>query len=323
MKTGGSNYITINGSMECPAIGTYHLYPEIMSSNLEEMYEHGQRKVALMLWFAPLNFPAAHDNLWHHVVNGYGGVLCQQHQDNIVAILGLLNQIGFTSLHFRFAPQGNAMDSQWETWRAPQFNENWQFIDSVRNLIDANKGNLSVVFDLGVEHANERLNTSPTHALYCRRMWKLYTDAHGSSDSCGFSVLHGAGGLDPMLRTFRLAKLPFPACYCFDTYGYEYETLTSAALLIPQGSPVYIQETYYNDATSYSDIKRAVLDTGLNFQGIFQWQAVREGNDYFHNAAKLFSDCNPKKLNKVTFFNVRDFPDIYPRRFDNYLVEVS
>jgi len=300
MKTGGSNYITINGSMENPVIGTFHLHRETVASDLVAMYEHGQRKLALLLWFAPLNFPAAHEHLWHHVCDSFGGALYEQHRDNIVALLALIEQTGFNELHFRFGPQGKAMDREWAEWDATQFNENWQFVQSVSALVRAAQGNLKVVFDLGVEHANERINESPVHGLYCRRMWRLYTDENGPGDSCAFSIIHGGGGATRMIRLFKIANLPLPACYCFDSYGHEYASLVSAkAALLSKNEdlkPVYMLETNYNDLISCADIRRAVNETGLDFQGIFQWPKIR---DREHG----------------------DFPDVFPKRFDNYLVE--
>jgi hypothetical protein len=296
VKTGGSNYIIINGSMNNPVIGTYHLFPSVVASDLASMFEHGQRKIALFLWYAPVNFPAAQDNLWHHVCNSFGGVLCDQHQQNVVALLELIRQVGFNELHFRFGAQGRAKISEWSDWDGPQFRENWAFIDSVRNLVNGNSGSLPVVFDLATEHASEEIDDNPIHHRYCQQLWKLYTEKHGAADSCAFSILHGRAGLEPMLRWFKKAKTPAPAYYFFDSYGYEYQSLTSAAPLIPQGAPVCIEETYYNDATSFSDIKRAIDETGLNFQGVIQWPSIRNSQE-----------------------NV--FPDRFPRRFDNYLVE--
>jgi hypothetical protein len=299
MITGGSNYITIHGDMENPVIGTYHLFPGEVEANLNAMFEHGQRKIALVCWYAPLNFPAARDHRWHHVIDSFGGVMFEQHQQNVIDLLDLIERTGFNEIHFRFAAQGRAAVSQWPAWKGGQFTENWAFIDSVRNLVNDHTS-LKIIFDLALEHANEQIDTSAVHQLYCRRLWKLYSDAHGPDDSCAFSVIHGGSGLEPMLRRFRQGSLPMPACYCFDAYGFEYPALTSAASVLQAAGelskPVYIQETNYNDARSCADIRRAVGETGLNFKGIFQWPKVR--------------DRDPG-----------DFPDVFPRRFDNYLVE--
>jgi hypothetical protein len=303
MKTGGSNYIKINGDSETPVIGTYHDHAELVESNITEMFSPGgQRKIALLLWFAPLNFPAAREHLWHHVCDSFGGALCQQHQENVVSLLAVIAEAGFNELHFRFGPQGKAMDNEWSAWDAAQFNENWNLISSTRNIVDNHKLGLKVTFDLGVEHANERMDENAIHSLYCRRMWKLYTEAYGAADSCGFSILHGGSGLDSMLRLFKRARLPFPSSYCFDAYDAEYAALVSAAAVLglypgELVKPVYMLETNYNDATSCADIKRAVQETLLNFGGIIQWPKIRDRDPH-------------------------DFPDLFPRCYDNYLVDV-
>src|SRR6187549_1366033 len=78
MKTGGSNYITINGTMENPAIGTFHLFPEVVASDLRSMFEHGQRKISLFCWFMPITWPVE-NHQWHHSIDSSGGVMWDQH----------------------------------------------------------------------------------------------------------------------------------------------------------------------------------------------------------------------------------------------------
>jgi hypothetical protein len=301
MKTGGSNYVSINGLIsETPVIGTYHEHRDEVATQLREMFEHGQRKITLVLWFAPLTFPGVQGNRWGHVLNSYGGSLSEQHRQNVVELLALVKQTGYNQINFRFANTLTAHVSQWTEWQPAQFQENWAFVDSVRSLVVANT-DLPVIFDLGVEQANELLATSQLRQLYLRRTWRLYTDAHGPADCCGCSVLHGAHGLILMLRQFASVGLPYPGCYCFDAYLDIYRVLTGAAQALRNANeitkPVYIQETCYNDAGMCSEIKRAIVDTpDLNFKCIFQWPR----------------DCSR---------DPHDFPDVYPRRYDNYLVE--
>lgn len=301
MITGGSNYITVNGSMDNPVIGTYHLNADTVRSDLQQMFEHGQRKIAFLCWYGPLNFPAAKDHLWHHVVDSYGGEMCAQHQQNVIDLLAIAAQTGFNEVHFRFGAQGDAADRQWTEWKQPQFDENWAFIDSVRDLVVSNSSGLKVVFDLAVEHAWERINTSQIQRDYCLGLWQRYVAEHGPDDSCAFSMIHGGAGALAMIRLFQQNSLPFPAYYFLDVYGYEYRSLIGLASVLRNNgvitSPVVIQETFYNDALACSDIKRAVSEAGINFQGVFQWPKVRGLAD-------------------------GDFPDVFPRRFDNYLVEV-
>jgi hypothetical protein len=300
MITGGSNYIKINGSMENPVIGTYHLFRDVVESDLNAMFEHGQRKITLVCWYCPLNFPAAREHRWHHTVDSYGGVMFGQHQENVVELLALIERIGFNEIHFRFAAQGKAANGNWTEWKADQFNENWAFVDSVRDLV-ADNTSLPVVFDLALEHANMGLATDTLRQLYVRRKWRLYTEAHGPNDSCAFSIIHGGDGLLPMLTLFRQSGLPKPACYCVDSYDYAYLALSGVGRVLRDTGeitkPVYIQETNYNDAQTYADIKRAVAETELNFHGIFQWPKLRGREPQY-------------------------FPDVFPKRYDNFLVEL-
>jgi hypothetical protein len=302
MKTGGSNYITINGSMDSPVIGAYHLYPEVVASNLASMFEHGQRKITLLLWFGPVDF--AENHLWHHVCDSTGGTLCEQHQANLLALLQSIAAAGYNEVHLRFGAQGRALVRTWTSWRQAQFDENKAFILNTIALMEANKGSMPVIYDLGVEHAWEVWNTNPTHRTYCVQLWKAYLDAgHDPALSCAFSIIHGGAGLQPMLLRFQQRRLAFPGCYCVDAYDYEYQELTGIVPVLSQfgqeSKPVYLQETNYNDPISCADVRRAIADAPtLNFQCIFQWPEVR--------------DTPPGG----------GIPDIYPRRFDNYLVEL-
>jgi hypothetical protein len=87
---------------------------------------------------------------------------------------------------------------------------------------------------------------------------------------------------------------------CFDNYTTPGRVLTESAEVLreigEQDKPLYMQETFYNDAQAYSEIRDAVAQSGLNFQGIFQWPRERTRDPH-------------------------DFPDVFPKRFDNYLVE--
>ena len=104
-----------------------------------------------------------------------------------------------------------------------------------------------------------------------------------------------------MLTLFRESGLPKPACYCVDSYDYAYLALSGVGRVLRDigeiTKPVYIQETNYNDARTYADIKRAVAETELNFHGIFQWPKLRGREP-------------------------QDFPDVFPKRYDNFLVEL-
>lgn len=321
MKTGGSNYITINANMNSPAIGTYHLFPEKVAADLRRMYEHGQRKISLLCWYMPISWPVE-NHQWYHVIDCSGGVMFEQHQQNVISLINLIIETGFNQLHFRFGAQGDkAMVDRWLEWDAPQFNENWQFVNSVRNLVDANKGGLKVVFDLAAEHARMELGTNPHMQLYCRRMWKLYTEAHGPSDSCAYSIIHGATGLTKMLNVFKKVRprLPNPVCYCFDSYGHEYSALSESAPVLQAAGeiekPVYIQETNYNDAISYADIKRAVSETPINVDAIFQWPKVRDPDSPSSSPHDTYPRDYLTELQSP-------FLDMFCKRFDNYLVEL-
>lgn len=305
MKTGGSNYIAINGDFpHNPVVGRYHEFQTTAEAELRSMYEHGQRKVTFTIYYCPLNFPAAHDHLWGHVVDSQGGTLCDQHRANLTALLSLIQAIGYNELHLRFAAQGKARVSEWTEWEPAQFSENSDFVLGTCQLVEDGKGTLKVVYDLAMEHGREAWTTNAIHRMYCMSLWRNYIAAGLDPGlSCFCTVIHGGNGMTPMLQRLHDTRAPFPGVYCFDNYSYEYATLTSAFRAMTafgeQAKPVFMQETYYNDAHTYSEIKRALAATpGLNFAGIFQWPHVR--------GTPVGEGC----------------PDGFPKRYDNYLVDV-
>src|SRR5215510_14396376 len=54
-----------------PVIGTYHLAPDTVKKQLERMFENGQRKIALDLWYSDLSGDGdlADSAVYGHVVN--------------------------------------------------------------------------------------------------------------------------------------------------------------------------------------------------------------------------------------------------------------
>ena len=297
---GGSMYCNINGTPNFNLVGRFHENRTLIETQLREMYANGQRHIGVILWFMPMNWPnIPPDHTWNHTCDSYGGRLFAQHSQNVADFVRLIRQIGFEELHFRFAPQGGvAWVANWTTWNQTQFNENAAFMHSVRALVEADKGELRLVYDLAVEHGNEKFDTTPLHRQYCIELWRSYVTAYGPADSCGFTVIHGGAGVRAMLNRIREAGLPFPSCYCVDSYGFEYVALTGVQNELVSagetGKPIFLQETFYNDPQVATDVRRAVQETGMNLAGVYQWPIVRGTDPH------------------------SQFYDLFPRAFDNY-----
>ena len=70
-----------------------------------------------------------------------------------------------------------------------------------------------------------------------------------------------------------------PAFYAIDIYGDDYtmlKTLHDALTTLGQGGkPIYLQETFYNDASTAAGVAKFKALPGVKFGGIFQWPWVR------------------------------------------------
>ena len=206
-------------------------------------------------------------------------------------------------------------------WRQDRYIHNRNYIFSIIRLIERNKGDLKVIYDLGAEHANTRLENngsvdSNLHRRFCGSLWAAFCNEFGPQNSMAYSCITQFGqarygrvplGLVYMMDLFAKDKLPFPGYYGIDTYDTPY-------VKPPVNNPVYavlvdthdflkknypgeelkpciLQESFYNDATVARQIEQALADRpGIRLQSVFQWPKVRGHEKTF-------------------------FPDIYPKNF--------
>ena len=82
--------------------------------------------------------------------------------------------------------------------------------------------------------------------------------------------------------TFRIFDtLGYPSIISIDIYNNLYANLVNLANAMDNhrktGSPVFIQETFFNDSQSASDIRKAMADKKLNIRYVMQWPLTRAG----------------------------------------------
>lgn len=291
LSTGGSDYPFYVQNYEQwdnnqrTVVGQYHLAPGLVQVQLQQMYRTGQRNVALVVWYMPYG---STDTPINGVVDGAfldssSGQLSSQAQQNLTAILKLIQRIGFSQITLRFAPVGNASPASWgNTWNELQFEQDESFEFSTRRLAETALATSQItrVYDLGVEMAGIPHNLNNDGITYSdgqspewtSRLWKDYVAAFGEEDSYGFSIAYSPGTLTTAVAEYdRAGKRPHS--YAIDTtipsdlWNY-YQELEGAG---DANKPLVIQETSYDDVTQMAGIAAEIAHFPLTISYIDQW----------------------------------------------------
>jgi hypothetical protein len=269
-----------------PAIGTYHLNPDAVEAQLQQLYDSGQRKIALVLWYMPFTtapYPGSEPDMWIHVVNSRGGRLSTQHEQNLRSMLRWIAYIGFDEVTLRFAQQGGADPSSdnapWSSgWSEQQYLENLAFITNTRSIMESELAPTSIrrQYDLGVELGGITKNQA---GIYTKRLWTDYVARFGNADSYGFSFAIARGRVAQQIAIYDQTGTR-PNEYAIDVYGapssdpidvaidYVHEEMARAG----EGEkPVIIQETFANDEDTARRILLALTLTPMKIRYIMQW----------------------------------------------------
>ena len=258
-----------------PVIGTYHLAPDTVRKQLAIMYNNGQRKIALDLWYSDLAPapPLLDSPLYGHVVNSRLGKLLPQHEQNLINLLNDIVNQGFNQIMFRFDTQGDSDPRGWTVWQEDRYLKNWDFVSSTKTTIQKTlEGKkIKVLYDLDGELAGIAIGQTE---MYFQRMWGDYVKNYGSHNSVGFSFAVAPGRLTDAMASFdKVGKRP--DIYAFDIYGDEFNSLTylqnELQLAGEQNKPVFMEEAYYDDPQSYQQIIQARAALHMNIRFIMQW----------------------------------------------------
>ena len=276
---GGSNYIDIDGTLwRSPLLGVFHDNKDTVRSQLATMYDSGQRMISFIVWFCDADAYGHTEDLWQYMFNSHNGDLAAQYKQNIVEVLALAQEAGFTQIHFRLGGQLNALP-EWDTWDESRFQQCLDFTMNVRNLVAANVS-VTTRFDL----AGEYVSGKNFYMQYCTELWRAYTRDVGSTDAT-FSIIlahrpaTAKKNAQLIVNTLKGAGLPLPKFHLVDCYGNEYLSLKAfhdGMVAVGQGNvPVYLQETYYNDKATAAELKKAKTIPGLKLKAVFQWPGIR------------------------------------------------
>jgi hypothetical protein len=264
-----------------PVIGTYHLAPDTVRKQLAIMYNNGQRKIALDLWYADLSREnwLVDSPLNGHLVNANYGKLLPQHQQNLINLLNDIVNQGFNQIMFRFDTQGDSDPRGWgSVWYEDRYLNDWSFVSSTKATIQKtlNGKAIKVLYDLDGELAGI---DSGQAKVYFQRMWGDYVKNYGSHNTIGFSfaVSPPRSFSDAIALYDKVGKRP--DIYGFDIYGDEFAGLAYLQNVLQaagdQNKPVFMEEAYYNDQDAHLQIMQARSALHLNLKFIMQWPVAR------------------------------------------------
>jgi hypothetical protein len=259
-----------------PVIGTYHLAPDTVRKQLAIMYNNGQRKIAIDLWYSDFSRDAnlVDSPLYGHVVSATRGKLIPQHEQNLINLLNDIVNQGFNQIMFRFDVQGDSDPRGWgNVWFEDRYYNNWNFVSSTKATVQKTlQGKpIKVLYDLDGELAGIAIGQTET---YFQRMWGDYVKNYGSHNCVGFSFAVAPGRLTDAMASFdKVGKRP--DIYAFDIYGDEFNNLTYLKNELQsageQNKPVFMEEVYYNDPDSYQQVIQARSALHMNIRFIMQW----------------------------------------------------
>lgn len=304
-EVGGSNYTMYDtqgyqntGVWSSPdnlklVIGHYHLNPNKVHTQLQTMYQNGQRKIGLMIWYThfPSYWPNTNTHL--HTIRSNGFRLPYQQEQNLKNVLQKIKSIGYNEVTIRFASQGIAHPEGWNGWDEDQFQENWNFIYHAINTVESTLGISSIkrVYDLDGEMGGRfDGQTVP----YMDKLWRNFSYRFSYLKSYGFSVAYAPGRLNRLIKLLKATGRSADE-YAIDIYENASQALNHIKNELNQNgeanTSVVIQETYYNDAVQYRDFINGIKRNNLNVRYIMQWP-WRRGYQHMH-----FSENYPKYYN--------------------------
>ncbi len=303
MEVGGSNYpmYDVQGYLDNNddwfkegalklVIGDYHLNPDKVNDQLTTMYQNGQRKIALVIWFSHFN-PSITTETYGHVLPSNKDKLTDQHKSNFINVLNQIKSIGYDEIILRFGPQSSAAPKSWgDLWNEEQYQENWNFINNTIKTMESTLGDSPQrVYDLGVEMGGI---TKGQTEKYVKKLWDNFRYVHPELKSFGFSFAHQPGRLDNLIKNLAsTGKLPDE--YAFDIYqNFATKIENIKQELADNGEEdkiIVIQEFPYNTKEVYTEMMQSIATNNLKVRYIMQWPVAYD-SDVKHFTIDYASD---------------------------------
>jgi len=248
-------------------IYNYDTASSTINSQLELMYNNGERRLRIPIYFARgINSGT--------IMDSTGGNLAPQFQSNLANLLAAVKAAGFVEVEVGFFPQSSNDPTNWTSFSADYFQENWSLIQNLRPII-AGSG---IPYHLDLQ--NEGIPPVGYAALlqYDQMLWNGYVSAFGSGDTLGFSIIADAahvGQVSTVYGPSAYGNSGSPQVFdvhIYDETGAQFGTaFTSLSAQGYQGVPWIIGEAYYNDATEAATLRQQANSTGQKVLYLTEW----------------------------------------------------
>ncbi len=277
---GGSNYIAyrMDGCLREPygVVNSYDVASSTIQSQLRQMVAAGQRRLRI-----PILHHRASDS--GTSMDSTGGNLSAKNRANLANLLAAVKDAGFAEVEVGFFPLEANSPMDWDALNEDYYQENWNLISNLHPIIA--QAGIPYRIDLSNE-AMPMSGDKQGRFQYATRLWNDYTWNFGKADTIGFSMTVWLAG--------RVAQIPTvygnnpPDVLEFHLYrdpsGWnkdEYVQFVDAKNKMNDlglNQPIIVGETYFNDATSAANIRRAINDTGANVLHLLQWPMTYQNN---------------------------------------------
>jgi hypothetical protein len=130
---GGSNYLTYHLDPPCyrepyGVVYNYDTATATINTQLQQMYTNGQRRLRI-----PIFHGRGVDT--GSVMDSTGGNLAPRFRANLTNLLAAIKATGFLEIEVSFNPQVGNDPTQWATFSADYYQENWTLIQNLHPII--------------------------------------------------------------------------------------------------------------------------------------------------------------------------------------------
>jgi hypothetical protein len=269
---GGSNYLTYHLDPPCyrepyGVVYNYDTATATINTQLQQMYTNGQRRLRI-----PIFHGRGVDT--GSVMDSTGGNLAPRFRANLTNLLAAIKATGFLEIEVSFNPQVGNDPTQWATFSADYYQENWTLIQNLHPII------AGVGIPYHIDLSNEGIPPTGDAAFlqYSQELWNDYVAMFGSSDTIGFSIIADATHLSQVSVVYgpsAFGNHGAPQVFSIHIYnGTENSFQTAFTSLNAQGYqgiPWIIGEAFYNDALEASALRQAANSTGQKVLYLTQW----------------------------------------------------
>jgi hypothetical protein len=269
---GGSNYLTYHLDPPCyrepyGVVYNYDTATATINTQLQQMYTNGQRRLRI-----PIFHGRGVDT--GSVMDSTGGNLAPRFRANLTNLLAAIKATGFLEIEVSFNPQVGNDPTQWTTFSADYYQENWTLIQNLHPII------AGVGIPYHIDLSNEGIPPTGDAAFlqYSQELWNDYVAMFGSSDTIGFSIIADATHLSQVSVVYgpsAFGNHGAPQVFSIHIYnGTENSFQTAFTSLNAQGYqgiPWIIGEAFYNDALEASALRQAANSTGQKVLYLTQW----------------------------------------------------